>query len=201
MIVNALALCPKSWKILLILKEKNIEHSVNYLDIKNNAKTPLVEKATDLGFILANLDKFFSNQSEIESYGNWVGVIDCDFIPNILMPIRYQRVIQPILLRQAPDAKILQEKRAQLKMCLIEFASFLENHAWLTSNYFSLSDITLATAIAVLDYLGEIPWKDKSLNSLYNWYIKIKSRKSFEVILNQRCQGIAAYGNFRNIDF
>jgi len=198
-IINSEILCPKSWKILFLLEEYKIPYTLKEQKLSNNYN-PIINNNSDFSYILTNLSQFMHTHEELTIYGNWINIIECNLIPLIILPIRRERVINPLINRIYTNLDILKEKRNLLKTELIFFAKHFQNHEWIT-NTFSIIDITLASSIAILDYLGEIPWKEIELKELYHWHSKIKSKKSFQIILKQSCPGIAPHSNFKKIDF
>lgn len=188
--------------MLFLLKEENIDFTICNLDLKSNESFQIIDEfKNDLSYIFTNFNKFFQSQKAINEFGFWFNEFECNFIPLIVLQIRFERVINPLVNRIPPNNEILKEKRKLLNKTLKKYSAYLGNNSWFVEDYFSLADITLASAIAVLDYLGEVNWKNEDLKNLYYWYIKVKSRNSFSIILNQKCQGIAAHANFQKIDF
>lgn|GEM_PF-3495949 len=201
-ILNALMLCPKTWKMLLLLEEHGIDYKIQHMKLNTPEKWPTIDNYhSDLSFIFANLEQFISSPEQANSYGFWMNFVECTLIPEIIMQIRHERVIKPIIFREYPNLPLLKDLRTKLKNTLKNVSAYLKLHKWLDQNNFGISDVTLASALAILDYLGEISWHDESISDLYAWYMKVKSRPTFQIVLQQRCQGIAPHGNFMKIDF
>jgi glutathione S-transferase len=182
------------------------EHAINYqlkqLPLSTSLDFPTFNGCNcDLAYIFSKFPQFIANDEEAKFYGTWASIIDCTLIPTIIWPIRYERVIKPIVLQKPTCLTTLKEKRDILKLRLQEISNYLKNNQWLGQKNFSICDITLSTAIASMDYLGEIPWNDQKLEHIYLWYLKVKSRPSFNKILEQRCGGIIASSNFKKLDF
>lgn len=202
MLIQTLSLCPRSWKMLCLFEEYKIEYRAQQLPINCKLEFPIIDKYnSDFSYLFANLTKFASGENEAQIYGIWSSIIDCSIIPEIINQIRYERIIKPIVHREYSCLATLRAKRTQLKQKLKEISEYLSNNQWLSGKHFSICDITLATAIACMDYLGEIQWQDQDLQHLYNWYLKIKSRPSFQVVLEQKCSGVNPHANFAKIDF
>ncbi len=200
--VRSLILCPKTWKIFLLLEEHKIQYKIEHLNLNTFIKWPSIDKYhSDFSFILQHIETFAQSEKAKNMYGFWMNMIDFELIPQIIMQIRFQRVIRPIVLRETPCLNTLKIVRAELKENLKSISNYLSNNTWLDQDNFGLSDITLSSALATLDYLGEINWKDIAIKELYNWYLKVKSRPSFNVLLEQKCQGISAHSNFYKKDF
>ncbi len=202
MLLQALSLCPRSWKLIFLLEELKIDYKLQNLALNSKNEFPILENHhSDFSYIFTNMSKIALTEEEKKFYGIWSSIIDCKLIPEIIMPIRYERSIKPIVFREHSCLSTLSKKRSELKTKLKEISEYLRNNQWLGPKHFSICDITLSTAIACMDYLGEIAWSDPELESLYTWYLKIKSRSSFKPILEQKCRGIKAHLNFQKIDF
>ena len=67
----------------------------------------------------------------------------------------------------------------------MEYIDWLsKNRDWLAGNEFTIADISAAANISIIDYLGEINWKEYS--SAKECYARIKSRPSFRNILEDK---------------
>lgn len=202
MLLQALQLCPRSWKLICLFEENGINYQIKQLPLSTSLDFPTFNGFnSDLAYIFGQFTQFVQTEQEAKAYGIWTSIIDCTLIPTIISPIRYERVIKPIVLQKPTCLNTLKEKRLMLKLRLEEISNYLSSNQWLGQKNFSISDITLSTMIASMDYLGEISWNDKKLEHLYLWYLKIKSRRSFQPILEQRCSGIAPHTNFKKLDF
>ena len=69
----------------------------------------------------------------------------------------------------------------------------------LVTNKIELADLTAASHISCLDYLGDIPWE--KFPEIKLWYSRIKSRPSFRSILTDKIVGIPPRGNYALLDF
>ncbi len=74
-----------------------------------------------------------------------------------------------------------------------------EKHTWLAGNVFSLADITAASHLSVLDYLGDVPWNHNPRAK--EWYAVVKSRPSFRPLLGDRVPGFQVVKHYDNLDF
>ena len=63
----------------------------------------------------------------------------------------------------------------------------------------SMADLTVASHLSVLDYLGEVSWD--SYPEMRIWYSKIKSRPSFSSLLQDKIPGIIPSESYSNLDF
>ena len=63
----------------------------------------------------------------------------------------------------------------------------------------SLADFAVAANISVIDYFGDVPWRD--FPALKTWYMRIKSRPSFRPLLADRWPGLAPASYYDDLDF
>ena len=75
----------------------------------------------------------------------------------------------------------------------------LEERDWLAGSRLSLADIAAAAHISIIDYFGDVPWKD--FPGVKTWYMKIKSRPSFRPLLGDRQPGLAPAPHYADLDF
>jgi len=82
----------------------------------------------------------------------------------------------------------------------LEYVTFLvERRRWLGGDHFSLADITAASHLSVLDYLGDVPWDDHE--PAKEWYARIKSRPSFRPLLADHIPGAPPPKHYADLDF
>ena len=82
----------------------------------------------------------------------------------------------------------------------MEYLDWLtERRNYVAGDDFSLADITAASHLSIIDYLGDIPWD--SYKNAKLWYSKIKSRPSFKDILKDNIKGILPAKHYANLDF
>ena len=62
-----------------------------------------------------------------------------------------------------------------------------------------VGDFAAASCISVLDYLGEINWKD--YKNIADWYCRVKSRPSFKSILEDYISFMKPSKHYKNLDF
>ncbi len=70
---------------------------------------------------------------------------------------------------------------------------------WLAGEQFTIADIAAACQISSLDYLGDIRWHNYP--AAKDWYARIKSRKSFRMILADHVSGMPPPKHYADPDF
>ncbi|HUZ13557.1 MAG TPA: glutathione S-transferase family protein [Caulobacteraceae bacterium] len=99
----------------------------------------------------------------------------------------------------APDLGAMRLGREALKTHLAYLERLLGARDWLAGRRLSLADFAAAAHLSVLDYFGDIPWRD--IPGAKTWYMKVKSRPCFRPILADRWPGLAPAGHYDDLDF
>ena len=78
----------------------------------------------------------------------------------------------------------------------LDYIGFLtERRQWLAGESFSLADITAASHLSCIDYIGDVPWEQHE--AAQKWYDKFKERSSgFEDLIDERVPGYDPAGAF-----
>ena len=80
----------------------------------------------------------------------------------------------------------------------LDYIGFLtEKRKWLAGDQFSLADITAAAHLSAIDYIGDVPWEEHE--AAREWYAKVKSRKSFKPLLEDRIPGFTPSGHYEDV--
>jgi len=99
----------------------------------------------------------------------------------------------------APDLANMRHGREALKTHLTYVESLLGRRDWLAGRRLSYGDFAAAAHLSVLDYFGDIPWRE--VPNAKTWYMKMKSRPCFRPILADRWPGLAPAGHYDDLDF
>ena len=79
------------------------------------------------------------------------------------------------------------------------FNWLLERRTFLAGDFFSVADISLASALSSLDYLSELEWNN--YKKAKDWYSVIKSKPSFRDILEESIYNIQPSSHYKDLDF
>ncbi|MEI9964346.1 MAG: glutathione S-transferase family protein [Caulobacteraceae bacterium] len=120
-----------------------------------------------------------------------------DFEVNALLV--HEKMEKRLFRLGAPDHGAMRQGREGVRTHLTYLESLLEARDWLAGRRLSLADIAAAAHISVIDYLGDVPWRD--FPAVKTWYMKIKSRPSFRPLLGDRLPGLAPSANYADLDF
>ncbi len=111
----------------------------------------------------------------------------------------HEKLEKRLLKMGAPDLYAMRQGRDALRGHLAYLEGLLQSRDWLAGKRLSLADFAGAAHISVLDYFGDIPWRDFAAVKL--WYMKIKSRPAFRPLLTDRWPGLAPSGHYDDLDF
>jgi glutathione S-transferase len=111
----------------------------------------------------------------------------------------HERLEKRLLKMGAPDLYNMRQGRDALRLHLITIEKLLNARDWLAGQRLSLADFAAASHISVLDYFGDIAWREFPI--LKTWYMRIKSRPAFRALLADRWPGLAPSSWYAELDF
>ncbi|MGI9169242.1 MAG: FtsZ-binding protein FzlA, partial [Caulobacteraceae bacterium] len=111
----------------------------------------------------------------------------------------HEKLEKRLLKLGAPDLYNMRQGREALRIHLIYMEKLLQARDWLAGKRLSLADFAAAAHLSVLDYFGDIPWRDFS--AVKTWYMKVKSRPAFRALLTDRWPGLAPASHYDDLDF
>ncbi|MEO8813288.1 MAG: glutathione S-transferase family protein [Caulobacteraceae bacterium] len=111
----------------------------------------------------------------------------------------HEKLEKRLLKMGAPDLYNMRQGRDALRVHLIYLEKLLQARDWLAGRRLSLADFAGAAHISVLDYFGDIPWRD--FPAVKTWYMKLKSRPAFRAVLADRWPGLAPSSTYDDLDF
>lgn len=113
--------------------------------------------------------------------------------------ILHEKIEKRLLGLGAPDLANLRQGKEALKTHLFMLDDLLQAREWLAGKRLSLADFAAAAHLSVIDYFGDIPWRD--VPAAKTWYMKLKSRPCFRPLLNDRWPGLHPAGHYDDLDF
>jgi len=111
----------------------------------------------------------------------------------------HEKLEKRLLKMGAPDLYNMRQGRDALKDHLTYLEKLLQPRDWLAGKQLSLADFAGAGHLSVIDYFGDIPWRD--FPGVKTWYMKVKSRPAFRPLLADRWPGLAPAGHYDDLDF
>lgn len=114
-----------------------------------------------------------------------------------------ERVYKQLMTREegggSPDSAIIRAGRNNLKSHLEYIGWLVDARNWLAGPKLTQADLAAASALSVLDYLGEVPWE--SAPNVREWYARLKSRPSFRPLLADKVPGLPPASHYIDLDF
>lgn len=99
----------------------------------------------------------------------------------------------------APDSKMLRTARGNIRQHMRYLSWLAGSRAWLAGDKLSYGDLAAAASVSVLDYLGEIDWREAP--QAKDWYQRLKSRPSFRPLLADRVRSVTPASHYADLDF
>ena len=111
----------------------------------------------------------------------------------------HEKMEKRLLSLGAPALANLRGGRDALRVHLTYLDSLLQERDWLNGRRMSLADFAGAAHLSVIDYFGDIPWRD--FPGARTWYMKLKSRPCFRPLLADRWPGLVPAAHYDDLDF
>jgi glutathione S-transferase len=99
----------------------------------------------------------------------------------------------------SPDHGAMRAGREALRRHLRIMEDLIGVRGWLAGKDLSVADFAAAAHLSVIDYFGDVPWRDFPITK--TWYMRLKSRPSFRPILADRWPGMIPAADYDNLDF
>ena len=135
-------------------------------------------------------------RAEIRRLCNW---FDVKFNTEVTEYLLGEKIMKRFLGLGEPSSETIRAGYANIDTHLGYIEYLAEQRSWLAGEHFSLADITAASHISCIDYLGDIAWED--YQQAKQWYARIKSRPSFRPILQDLIPGTQPPPHYKNLDF
>ena len=135
-------------------------------------------------------------RAEIRRLCNW---FDVKFNTEVTEYLLGEKIMKRFLGLGEPSSESIRAGYANIDTHLGYIEYLAEQRAWLAGEHFSLADITAASHISCIDYLGDIAWED--YQQAKQWYARIKSRPSFRPLLQDLIPGTQPPAHYKNLDF
>ncbi len=120
-----------------------------------------------------------------------------DFEVNALL--LHEKMEKRLLSLGGPDMQVVRAGGQAIRVHLAYLETLLGQRDWLGGRRLSLADLAAAAHLSVVDYFGDVPWKD--FPAVKTWYMVLKSRPSFRPLLIDRWPGMQPSLHYRDLDF
>jgi len=216
------ALCPFSRKVRLALHEKKLPTHLEpepiwkkrpeFFDLTPTGQVPvLVEDGIVISGSQAIVEYLEDSEPssgtslapnsarERAEVRRLVDLIDDHFYHQVTQNIVYEKTLKRLCEGMGPDSKNLRQGMQHMGPQMEYFSWLLEKRDWLSGPSLTWADLALAGHISCIDFLGHLPWEN--FPEIKQWYMRLKSRPSFQPLLNDNIPGLTPASHYRLLDF
>jgi glutathione S-transferase len=215
---------PASRQVRLALAEKRLhfgeivvrywERPKDFLALNPSGHTPvLVESAGGKDLVVCEARAILEHLEEAAPEQDLLGRTPADraearrlmqwfdrkFDQEVNAYLLHEKLEKRLLKEGAPDLYNMRQGRDALRVHMVYLEQLLQDRDWLAGRRLSLADFAGAAHISVLDYFGDVPWRD--FPAVKTWYMKVKSRPAFRPLLTDRWPGLTPAGHYDDLDF
>jgi glutathione S-transferase len=137
------------------------------------------------------------DRAEIRRLADWyLGKTESEVTRHLVR----ERVLKPQMPDGgSPDSAAIRAARANIRQHM-KYTNWLAGtRNWLAGTRITYADLAAAATLSVLDYLGEIDWREHA--AARDWYTRVKSRPSFRPLLADRVRGLSPVSHYADLDF
>ncbi|KLN62481.1 glutathione S-transferase [Kiloniella spongiae] len=135
-------------------------------------------------------------RAEVRRLISW---FDDKFRREVTANLVEEKMLKRFLGLGEPNSQAIRAGHANIHYHL-EYISWLtDRRTWLAGDDFSLADITAASHISSLDYIGDVPWNEHQ--GAKDWYARIKSRPCMRGVLTDLIPGVPPPKHYADLDF
>ena len=128
-----------------------------------------------------------------------VGWFDVKFNREVTENLVGEKLMKRFLKLGEPHGLSIRAGHANIHYHLDYIGFLMERRNWLAGDKFSLADISAASHLSAVDYIGDVPWEEHQ--AAREWYSRVKSRPAFKALLDDRVPGFAPVEHYENVDF
>ena len=220
-ILYHLPLSPFCRKIRVVLKEKNLEFTLQlektwerrpeFLALNPAGDVPVLiepdgQVLADSNAIAEYLDEVHReklllglNPVDRAEVRRLVGWYDVKFNREVTENLVGEKLMKRLTRIGTPNSGAIRAGHANIGYHLDYIGYLIERRRWLAGDHFSLADIAAAAHLSAVDYLGDVPWDQHE--PAKEWYARIKSRPSFRPLLTDQLPGVPPPAHYADLDF
>lgn len=214
-------LSPFSRKIRVSLLEKNLDFDLrfekvwerreDFLTLNPAGQVPvLVEEdgtvLADSNVISEYLEEVYPEfpllgrdaklRAEVRRLVAW---FDLKFAREVTANLVFEKLMKRFMRLGEPDSEKIRAGKDNIHYHLDYIGYLTERRRWLAGEELSYADLAAAAHLSVLDYIGDVPWRDHG--DARDWYARLKSRPSFRPLLDDHVAGVPPPKHYAEIDF
>ena len=213
-------LCPSSRFIRLVLEEYKISYDTQLENYWKPQKEFLLLNPAGHLPVLINLDNYaliganvcmeyfkslnlkpnlmndeYKEQAEIRRICHWFEIV---FKKEVLDPIIYEKVYSRVVESINPNSNNIRSALQNLNFHIQYFDYLLKHRDWIVGDSLTYSDLIASANFSTMDYLGLLDFG--KCQHIKEWYLKLKSRPSFKILLKDQIVGLNPDNNYKYID-
>ena len=213
-------LCPSSRFIRLVLEEYKISYDTQLENYWKPQKEFLLLNPAGHLPVLINLDNYaliganvcmeyfkslnlkpnlmndeYKEQAEIRRICHWFEIV---FKKEVLDPIIYEKVYSRLVENINPNSNNIRSALQNLNFHIQYFDYLLKHRDWIVGDSLTYSDLIASANFSTMDYLGLLDFG--KCQHIKEWYLKLKSRPSFKILLKDQIVGLNPDNNYKYID-
>lgn len=213
-------LCPYCRKIRLILREKGLafelvevqpwEKKDEFLRLNQASEAPVLVDgdlvvcdsraiADYLEEAYPEIDLLGKSQKQRNETRRLAAWFDSKFDREVSDLLWREKLVKRWTKNGWPSSEALRKGADNIRFHLAYIDWLWQDRKWLAGAEMTLADLVAAAHLSVLDYMGDVPWKEAA--GAREWYAKMKSRPSFRPLLMERIVGMAPPAHYDNPDF
>lgn len=135
-------------------------------------------------------------RAEVRRLIDW---FETKFTLEVSRPLIQERIIKRFDTGQPASSTIMRAALANAQIHLGYIDWLATQQFWLAGTKMSLADLVAAAHLSVLDYFGDIDWSRCEETKI--WYMKMKSRPSFQPLLSDVLVGMPPAAHYSEPDF
>ncbi len=157
---------------------------------------PLLEYLEENPSFPSLLGHSCEERAEVRRLVDW---FDGKFYEEVTRNVFHEKIFKRHMGQGGPDSYLLKQGRTLIHDHLEYIGWLFDRRNWLGGNSFSWADITAASHLSCLDYLGDVPWEKHLLAK--DWYMRVKSRPHFRPFLREHLLQVPPSPHYRLLDF
>ena len=124
---------------------------------------------------------------------------DRKFHAEVTLPLVGEKALKRLTGLGEPDSLVIRAGCHNIHGHLDYIAWLTERRNWLAGDVISFADLAAGAQLSLIDYLGDVPWKQHQLAK--EWYARLKSRPAFRGILGDHIPGFPPPRHYADLDF
>lgn len=121
------------------------------------------------------------------------------FHREVSRPLVHEKLMKRFLRTGQPSTAVIRQALGNLRVHMDYIGHLADHRNYLAGEVLTLADQAAAAHLSVLDYLGDIDWE--RWEAAKDWYMRVKSRKSFRPLLRDRIAGLSPPPHYDELDF